>query len=43
MKTLFNCTQNVEKHIKDLLEMVKITQESQVKGELQVKDLTDLV
>ena len=43
MKILFTFTQIVEKQMKELIEMVKTTQASQGKGELQLKDLKDLV
>ena len=40
---LFNCLQNVEKSVKEIHEMQEKTQSSQIKGELQLKELSEAV
>ena len=41
LQILFNCLQNVEKSVKEIHEMQEKTQSSQIKGELQLKDLSE--
>ena len=43
LQILFNCLQNVEKSVKEIHEMQEKTQSSQIKGELQLKDLSEAV
>ena len=43
MQILFNCLRNVEKKVKKKHEMQEMTQNSQIKGELQLTDLNDAV
>ena len=43
LQILFNCLQNVEKSVKEIHEMQEKTQSSQIKGELQLKDLSEPV
>ena len=40
---LFNCLQNVEKSVKEIHEMQEKSQSSQIKGELQLKELSEAV
>ena len=42
VKISFNCIKNIEKQMKKTMKMVK-TQERQVEGELQLKDLKDSI
>ena len=41
LQILFNCLQNVEKSVKEIYDMQEKTQSSQIKGELQLKDLSE--
>ena len=43
LQILFNCLLNVEKSVKEIHEMQEKTQSSQIKGELQLKDLSEPV
>ena len=43
LQILFNCLQNVEKSVKEIHEMQEKTQSSQIKGELQLKELSEAV
>ena len=43
LQILFNCLQNIEKSIKEIHEMQEKTQSSQIKGELQLKALSETV
>ena len=43
LQILFNCLLNVEKSVKEINEMQEKTQSSQIKGELQLKDLSEPV
>ena len=43
LQILFNCLQNVEKSVKEIHKMQEKTQSSQIKGELQLKDLSEAV
>ena len=43
LQILFNCWQNIEKSVKEIHEMQEKTQSSQIKGELQLKDLSETV
>lgn len=43
MQILFNCLRNVEKKVKKKHEMQEMTQNSWIKGELQLNDLNDPV
>ena len=43
LQILFNCLQNVKKSVKEIHEMQEKTQSSQIKGELQLKELSEAV
>ena len=43
LQILFNCLLNIEKSVKEINEMQGKTQSSQIKGELQLKDLSEPV
>ena len=43
LQILFNCLQNVAKNVKEIHDMQKKTQSSQIKGELQLKELSEAV
>ena len=43
LQILFSCLQNVEKSVKEIHEMQEKTQSSQIKGELQLKELSAAV
>ena len=43
LQILFNCLQNVEKSVKEIYEMQEKSQSSQIKGELQLKELSEAV
>ena len=43
LQILINCFQNVEKSVKEIHEMQEKTQSSQIKGELQLKGLSEAV
>ena len=43
LQMLFNCLRNVEKNVMEIHEMQEKTQSSQIKGELQLNELTEAV
>ena len=43
LQILLNCLKNVEKNVKKIHEMQRKTQSSQIKGELQLKELSEAV
>ena len=43
LQILFNCLQNVEKSVKEMHEMQEKSRSSQIKGELQFKELSEAV
>ena len=43
LQILFNCLQNVEKSVKEIHEMQEKTQSSQIKDELQLKEVSEAV
>ena len=43
LQMLFNCLRNVEKNVMEIHEMQEKTQSSQIKGELELNELTEAV
>ena len=43
LQILFNCLRNVERNVKEIHEIREKTQSSQIKGELQLNELNEVV
>ena len=43
LQILFNCLRNVERNVKEVHEIREKTQSSQIKGELQLNELNEVV